>query len=170
MTIAFATVTGVGEYMRGELADTEGGVPQRFALVVPGGIAWDNCDCGQFAQSITSVVSSNNYPTPADTPVEPCGHPLAVVTVTMSLLRCVPTMNDNGVAPSVEQLLAAARIIEDDRLAVRRGLATYLHELRQNYKIVNYTIGAAQSVGPEGMCGGIEVTYTFGINNDAATC
>lgn len=171
MTIAFATVTGVGEYIRGELESTEGGVPQRFALIVPGSIAWDNCDCGQFAQSITSVVSSRGFPTPAtDVPVAPCGHPEAVVSVTVSLLRCVPNVDDRGNAPDVSKLLAAARVIEEDRQALRRALGVYLQDLRRAYKITNYTIGAAQSVGPEGMCGGIEVNYSFGIHNDAVTC
>lgn len=171
MTIAFATVTGAGEYIRNELVDTEGGVPQRFALIVPGAIAWDGCDCGQFAQSITNVVASRVFPTPAtDVPAQTCGHPQAVISVTVSLLRCIPGMDDSGRPPNVDSLFAAARILEDDRLALRRGLNCYLREQYDQYKILNYTIGAAQSVGPEGQCGGIEMNYSFGITNDAACC
>jgi hypothetical protein len=171
MTIAFATVTGVGEYIRSELVSTEGGVPQRFVLITPGSIAWDNCDCGQFAQTINSVASSRVFPTPAsDVPEQPCGHPLAVVSVTLSLLRCIPGFDAKGNPPSVAALLDTARVIEEDRQVVRRALSYYLKTLRDEYKIINYTIGIAQSVGPEGQCGGIELTYSFGINNDATVC
>lgn len=171
MTIAFATVTGVGEYVRGELADSEGGVPERFALIVPGQIAWDNCDCGQFAQTINSVASSRVFPTPAsDAPTEPCGHPLAVVSVTVSLMRCIPGLDQSGNSPSVRSLLSAARVLEEDRQILRRSVGTHLKSLHDAYRILNYTVGVANSAGPEGQCGGVELTYTFGIVNDATVC
>lgn len=171
MTVAFVTVTGAGEFIRSELTSTEGGVPNRFAHIVPGQIAWDDCDCGMFAQSITSVASSQTFPTPAsDVPVNGCGHPLAVVSVTVTLVRCIPGLDNNGNSPSVQQMIASARVMEEDRRALRCALGAYLKGLFDTYKIHGYTIGAATTVGPEGQCGGIEMSYSFGVNNDAVMC
>ena len=49
---AAAIVTGVGMCVVQELTNTPetGALPQRIVLMTPGEIAWDGCDCGQFAQ------------------------------------------------------------------------------------------------------------------------
>jgi hypothetical protein len=169
---AFNVVTGVGEYVSSQLVSTAGGTPNRIVRITPGQIAWDECDCGLFAQSITSIASSQSFPTPAsDVPiVSGCGHQLIVVSVTMVLIRCIPGLDDNGNSPSVTALFNAARVMEDDRSTLRRSLAQRLKNLLDTYVIHGYTIGTATSIGPEGQCGGIELTYSFGISNDAAGC
>lgn len=167
MTAAFIIVTGVGECVVSELADTEGGIPDRVCLVVPGSIAWDNCECGQFAQTITSVAPSAQFPSPAtDTPQATCAAPLAVVSVTMSLTRCVPGVSDRGFAPTCHDLLIAARVLEDDRATLRRALNCCLRDKLDGYQILNYSIGAATSVGPDGGCAGVELSYQFALSNE----
>ena len=171
--LSFVIVTGAGEYIVSELANTRGGTPDRIVLVTPGTIAWDKCDCGQFAQTITSTVSSSSFPTPAnDLPVRGCGHNLEIVSVTASLLRCIPGPTQNDVAPSAAALLSSALILEEDRLVLRRAIVCYLKTLRDTHPvhIFDFTVGTAASVGPEGLCGGVEINYTFGINNTAMCC
>lgn len=171
--LSFTIVTGVGTYVVSELADTYGGLPQRVVLATPGAIAWDSCDCGQFAQTITSVGSSITFPTPTnDIPVRGCGHPFEVVNVTLSLLRCIPGAGpgNTDIAPAPDKLLNAALILEEDRLVVRRALVCYLTSLRDEYRIHDFTVGTAVSVGPDGLCGGMEINYALGISNSAVCC
>ena len=102
-------VTGTAESVRQELTGTAAGVPDRFCALVPGEVAWDNCQCGQFAQTIESVFGSNSFPTPAtDTRQTPCGPNLTVVVVRASLVRCVHGVSDDGRPPSCAALLADA--------------------------------------------------------------
>lgn len=170
MTLAFTIVTGVGECVREELAETEAGVPDRFCLIVPGEIAWDECECGQFAQSITTEVPSENFPFPStDRRTTACGPQFLVVTVVASLTRCVPTFDRNNRAPSCDSLFAAALRLEEDRGALRRGVTCCLRAMRNTYtspiRITDFTVGAATSVGPNGTCAGVELTYQFAVSN-----
>lgn len=166
MTLAFMIVTGVGECVREELEDTEGGVPNRFCLLVPGDIAWDECQCGQFAQTITTDTPSNAFPAPAtDQRATACGPNLLVVTVVASLTRCVPTIGRDNKPPSCGALLEAARILEDDRQALRTAVTCCLRELRQARRVIDFAVGATTAVGPQGMCAGVEMTYQFAVPN-----
>lgn len=172
MTIAYVTVTGVGEYIRSELEQTIGGVPDRFVHITPGQIAWDACDCGQFAQTITGVSSSKSFPSSSDdSAAAACGHPFMIVAVTMSLVRCVPGIDPEASpqspVPDVVQLMRAAEILEEDRTTLRRALFRHLKSLYDQYKIKDFSISAANSVGPEGQCGGVEINYSFAVSNDA---
>lgn len=164
---AFIIVTGVGECVVAELADTEGGVPDRACLIVPGDIAWDACDCGQFAQTITSVGPTDQFPTPATGDIiTPCASKLLLVSVTLSLTRCAPGLQRNNEPPTCAQQLEAARILEDDRSAVRRAVFCCLRALLRTYRIHNMSIGTASSVGPQGGCVGVEMSYQFSIPSD----
>lgn len=172
--LSFIVVTGVGEAVAAALVDTRGGSPQRIALAVPGQIAWDACDCGQLAQTITSIASAKTANTPAtDSAAFACGHALMVVSVTLSLVRCVPGTDEItalSLAPPADTLLAAALVLEEDRTVVRTSLLRHLKSLWDEYQIRDFTIGAANSVGPEGVCGGVEITYTITLDNDAMVC
>lgn len=165
LDIASIIVTGAGQAVVDELEESGYGV-DRACLLVPGQIAWDNCDCGQLAQTINSVVTSNNFAVPAaDTPTTPCGPNLILVNVTLSLVRCVRGPDDNGRPPECSDLLQDALQAERDRFIARHALRCYLKPLYDAMHLVGFTIGAATSVGPEGLCGGIELPYTFGLTN-----
>ena len=164
---AFAVVTGVGMCAVEELDRTEAGAPDRICLLVPGEIAWDECQCGQFAQTITQDVPSENFPIAAtDRRTTACGPQHLVVSVTASLARCVPGVNPRtGEPPSCESLLTAARRLEDDRTALRLGVTCCLLALRNSYAITEYTVGTAVTQGPQGGCVAVELTYQFGLRN-----
>lgn len=167
--LAFTIVTGTGQAVVDELSNTFGGTPDRIVLATPGQIAWDKCDCGLFAQTIINVASAKTSTSPAsDSSVFACGHPLMIITVSLQLLRCIPGPTDvDPMAPSPESLVNSALIHEEDRTVVRRSLFRHLKSLFDEYKIRDFTIGSANSVGPEGLCGGVEITYTFALDNDA---
>lgn len=170
--LSYAIVTGVGEYVVNEIAnDAIGGRPERISLIVPGEIAWDKCDCGLFAQTITSIAPTSSFPTSgADVPVRGCGHQMEMVSVTMTLLRCI-SGPVNGVAPNVKSLAHDALVVESDRTVMRHALTCYLKKLRDiPPRIFDFTVGAATSVGPDGGCGGVTINYSFAIANSAMCC
>lgn len=159
-------VTGAATAVREELVVAGCGDVNRFCPVVPGEVVWDTCDCGQLAQTITSVTPSNTFPAPAlDARTTPCGPQQVVVSVTLSLTRCVPVLDDNGQAPSCDALGAAALCLEQDRVSVRHGVTCYLRDRRDAYEITDFVVGAATSVGPQGGCAGVELAYSFGLAN-----
>lgn len=160
------TVTTVATAVRERIIAEGGGDVNRFCPLVPGAIAWDECDCGQLAQTIPQVYPSDIFPAPAsDTRTTPCGPQFIVVTVVLSLTRCVQGINDNGFAPTCAQLLDDALVLEADRYAVRKAILCALRELRDTYDIAEFSVGATTSVGPEGMCAGIEQAYAFALSN-----
>lgn len=159
-------VTGAAGAVNDELDETGCGSVDRVCPLVPGSIAWDKCECGQLAQTIASVAPMNTFPAPAsDSPVTPCGPNLLLVSVTLSLVRCIRGLqeDDREIAPDCDTLLEDALCLERDRFSVRHSLRCYLDDLYRQYLITNYSVGTATSVGPDGMCGGIEIPYQFGI-------
>lgn len=159
-------VTGAAQAVRDEIIQNGCGDVNRFCPLVPGEIAADECDCGQLAQTITEIYPSNAFPTPAtDTRQTACGPQMSVVSVSLSLLRCVPGPQDSGAPPTCDSLLAAAVVMECDREAARLAIACYLRNLRETYQIHEFAIGSATSVGPDGGCAGIQLPYQFAISN-----
>lgn len=160
-----AVVTGAGEAVRLALTATTAGAPSRVCLLVPGEIAWDNCDCGQLAQTITEVYPSDTFPVPAnDSRRTACGPNLTVARVKLSLVRCVRGPTD-GDPPSCADLLADALVLESDRYVARTALACYLAGRRDAYAITDFAVGAGVSVGPQGDCAGVEVAYLVGLGS-----
>lgn len=171
MTIDILTaaviVTGVGICIVNELDATpfSGGAPARTCLLVPGNIAWDACDCdGQLALTIQRI-----YPTkifPGDASSEPVlggclTRPLAV-QVLVSLVRCIPGLDPSGNPPTCAQLLAKAVEQQADAYAIRRAVECCLDNLKHvQRKIFDYRVGGTSFVGPEGNCGGPELTFIF---------
>jgi hypothetical protein len=51
--------------------------------------------------------------------------------------------------------------MEGDAFALRRGVECCLATLRDNYTIAKFSVGRVTRVGPEGLCGGVELIYKF---------
>lgn len=163
---AATVVTGVGQCVIDELIATpeSGGVPpkMRVCLLVPGNIAWDACECGQFAQSIQSDYFSNRFPVDSSQEqVRSCVEPLAYQVVA-SLLRCAPGLTGNPPQPpSCARLLNSALILQADAFALRKAIACCLLAFQDQYVISDFRMGQATRVGPDGGCVGVELTYWF---------
>lgn len=164
-------VTGVGACVLDALGQTPAGVPCRQCLLVPSGtIPWDGCDCdcatpGQVAQAITSVHEAETFPALMVGNWARCGPHQTVITVTLSVVRCVPVLDEQGVPPSCPDELAAAVTLENDRTAVRQALACCLHDLATAVPptIRAYNIGPSVTVGESGGCAGIDTTYQISV-------
>jgi hypothetical protein len=166
-TSSIVAVTGALQCVYDALGDTVAGYPNRFCPLVPGEIAWDECDCGQLAGTINDIFPAGNFPAAAnDTPQTKCGPPLIVVSATLSLVRCVPTVNNNGKPPECAKLLESAVTLEIDRFTARRALRCCLNGMYSRLEIANFSIGGASAVGPEGMCAGFIMPFFIGFTND----
>lgn len=164
---AAAIVTGVGMCIVDELQATpeSGGVAanMRICLLAPGNVAWDGCDCGQLALSILRTYPTQTFPIDAsDQPIiGNCGPFAQVFEVLVSLVRCVPGLDQSGKPPSCARLRAASLIQQGDAFAIRNGVSCCLRELKRTYEIQKYTVGQSTFVGPEGNCGGVELIFRF---------
>ncbi len=157
-------VTGIGVCVLEGLAQTPAGAPDRQCLLLPTQtIPWDNCDCdGQFAQAITSVYGADRFPIPADAKDwQPCGPPWSVTRVLTSIVRCVPTMDEQAIPPTCAAEQAAAITLENDRTAVRQALACCLTDLKTAGVIFHWSLGPSDTVGELGGCAGVETPYWF---------
>jgi hypothetical protein len=168
---AAVIVTGIGICVLEELENTpeSGGVPakMRTCLLVPGNIAWDACDCGQFAQTIQRDYPTVTFPADAsDAITNGCMARARVVQVLASIIRCVPGMT-GGVTPqppTCAALQAAALVMQGDAYALLRGVECCLAELKKTYAITAYTVSGVNYVGPDGNCAGVELTYRFSLH------
>lgn len=167
---AAVVVTGVGMCIVDELEATpeSGGVPtnMRICLMVPGNIAWDSCDCGQFAQTVQADYPTLQFPGDASEQVVGlggCGGRPLVYQVLASITRCVPGMiaGNPPKPPTCASLQSAAQIMIADGYAMRRAVECCLSNFVDSYVIAKYVVGRTTYVGPEGNCAGVELTYKF---------
>jgi hypothetical protein len=161
-----SVVTGVAQCVYDALAEAPLGQPQRFCAMVPGEIAWDLCECGQLALSVTQVYPADNFGTPAaGARTTACGPKLTMISVNLTLVRCVPIPTDNGKPPTCDKLLTAAMNLEADRYLTRQAVSCCLKTLRDTYEIIDFSVDAATTVGPQGECAGFDMPFSFGLSS-----
>lgn len=114
--------------------------------IVGGTVAWDDCcDCGsgegqlwvRVAEWIPDPVFESTGPTGCDQPT--------TLVVGVGALRCVPTINEDGSAPSAEEETSAALKIHLDAQLIRDAVLCALDE-REWFGWL--------PLGSEGGCGG----------------
>jgi hypothetical protein len=138
--------------------------------VVPGEIAWDDCACGQLVISEDRRYPSRAFPLEEIDYAANCGEPWLVVVFTLSMTRCVPGPDQNGNPPSVAALQVAAAQLMTDKLKIRRAVMCCLNELYDAVypadTIDAFHIGAQETIGPNGGCGGSEMQILIGYTQD----
>lgn len=151
-----------GEYLfavRDALNTTVKQAPSR-GFVSPGAPAWDCCD-----QLTVHVVSPQLAPTSpgvgalSDQRRFNLGDYVNYITLTATILRCVPTLDDDGNLPTVTAMDAAAQTILSDLWAVWNVLSQakaagtlFAGRCRE------MTFTPAVSQNPQGGCGGWEIS------------
>ncbi len=157
------------------LADTPLGEPAR-ACVISGGIAWDDCQCGQLTVAITGQYPSAAFPSPGDSTAATfsqsrCGLPILAISYEATILRCMPNADEAGNAPPCADLDAAAASASADAFAVRAGITCCLIDMarardaRNTPVITDFVIRAQNFLGPAGACGGSALGFVVGILN-----
>ena len=90
--------------------------PISLAYVAAGEIAWDNC-CGMLVVAPERIYRSQVFPTENGNE-ELCFGGYLVVDLLVLIVRCVPTVDDRGRAPSQAALQAAYRTLIEDAAVV----------------------------------------------------
>lgn len=138
------------------LDSSPGGRPGRVA-VVPGAIAWDDCDCagGQLAVSVGRSYRTTSFPTETAA-AAPCGG-LLVSALLVQIIRCAPQPPEGELVPEVAELEATAEVVTADAYLVRQGVTCRLAGLDDAGQVADYLVGAEPVLGPEGGCVGSEL-------------
>jgi hypothetical protein len=156
---AYNLMTSVRDANLAELTNTSGGIPARVSIV-PGAIAWDECDqCGLLAYAQVRTYLTNQLPLPAATS-DGVGSMLGVDFITQ-IIRCAPDPQGTNLSPSVAALDASARIVLDDSYAIMCSTISALIAARDTtFTIIDFLVNQQIFVGPEGSCVGSELSYT----------
>lgn len=133
------------------------------AVVMPGNIAWDDCECGLLAVTIARTFLSDVFPEPQAEPVGiGCDAVYEVSEFLLDVVRCAPSPVETGqgdIAPAVEALEAAAQQMSQDAVDTLNAVSTLLCRMKNDLpeEIVDFLIGQQTAAGPEGGCVGTEL-------------
>ncbi|WP_327592445.1 hypothetical protein [Streptomyces chartreusis] len=131
--------------------------PQRSG-VVPGQIAWDECDCGLLAVSVSQIYLTEIFPEPAVRRVgNACDAPWEAAEIVVQVVRCAPNPDDPMAAPPPEELAASAQEVLRDAYEMMRALSTKLCEMNNERAIADFILRPLTAQGPLGGCVGNEV-------------
>ena len=129
--------------------------PINKAYVAAGQIAWDDC-CGMLVVAPERVYQSEIFPQPNTSQTYCFGGYLAVDYVVL-LVRCTPTVDDRGRAPSETELQAAYDSLLGDAAVIFNSLTTEMpSEWIRTVPVQTFT-------GAQGGCIGVETRMTVGI-------
>lgn len=125
--------------------------------VVPGAIAWDECDCGLLAVSVAQVYLSETFPSPLAAKVGACDAPYEVGEFVIQVVRCAPNPDDPMTAPTVAELDASAQEVLRDAYEMLRGASVLLCEMNRDREISDFMLRPLTAQGPAGGCVGNEL-------------
>lgn len=126
--------------------------------VVPGAIAWDECDCGLLAVSVGTIYPTEQFPNPTQARVgNACDAPWEAAEIIMQIVRCAPNPDDPLAAPTTAELDAAAREVLTDAYEMMRAVSTTLCQMNKDREISDYLMRPLTPQGPAGGCVGNEL-------------
>lgn len=157
-TAFFTIAEAVLDAVRVDLTSSEGGSVNRVC-VVPGQIAWDECDCGMLAASPGRWFLTDNFPTSSgnEPRTTPCDFPYVVCEITFLLVRCAPQPGEASTSVPCPPLSAAARILTSDAAILLGTVSRKLCEMKDDDEIIDYLLADQLAVGPGGACVGVEL-------------
>lgn len=126
--------------------------------VVPGQIAWDECDCGLLAVSLARVFLTETFPDELARRIgNACDAPYEVGEFVIQVIRCVPGATDQTLAPTVAELDASAQELLRDAYEMLKGTSVLLCEMNRDRDISDFMLRPLTAQGPTGVCGGNEL-------------
>lgn len=142
------------------------GCPARRCVYPGVELPWDNCDCGLLAVHVKTAYPSARFPFQqgGEEPAAQCGVPWLVVQYAATILRCVPTTQDDGSPPPCDAVATAAEVSMWDRTAVWRGVACYLAvPINTGGQLRPHLFQEQVSLGEQGACAGSELNVLVGL-------
>jgi len=135
--------------------------------VVPGAIAWDECDCGLLAVSYAQIYPSETFPDLILNPAGNCDASVEVIELVIQLIRCAPNpgtdLSGNDLAPSVAALDASAQEALRDAYELIQSVRETLCQMQENRDILEYLLRPLTPQGPSGGCVGNELRVFVGL-------
>jgi hypothetical protein len=107
----YTLLTRVRDANATALTNTIGGAPSRIGIV-PGAIAWDDCDCGAgglLALGTVRTYLSDEFPNELSEVTGGGSGVLICGDFSVQAIRCAPSPSTSGDAPSVDALDRSAR-------------------------------------------------------------
>jgi hypothetical protein len=146
----------VAERIRTAVHDELTTKPDRSG-VVPGAIAWDECDCGLLAVSVAQVFLTETFPDQLARRVgNACDAPYEVGEFVIQVVRCAPNPDDID-PPTVAELDASAQEVLRDAYEVLKGASVLLCEMNRDRQIADFMLRPLTAQGPSGGCVGNEL-------------
>ncbi|MEU9670405.1 hypothetical protein AB0E25_33495 [Streptomyces bobili] len=126
--------------------------------VVPGVIAWDECDCGLLAVSVAQIYLTEQFPNPLAQRVgNGCDAPWEVAELVIQVVRCAPNPDDPMTAPTPAELAASAQEVLRDAYEMMRAASVKLCEMNAARDISDFMLRPLTAQGPAGGCVGNEL-------------
>ena len=131
--------------------------PDRHS-VVPGAIAWDECDCGLLAVSVAQVFLTETFPDQLTRRVgNACDAPWEVGEIVIQVVRCAPNPDDPTAAPTTDELAASAQEVLQDAYEMLLAVSVKLCEMNAAREISDFMLRPLTAQGPSGGCVGNEL-------------
>jgi hypothetical protein len=132
--------------------------------VVPGAIAWDECDCGLLAVSVNQIYPSEVFPDLIQQPAGNCGAALNVAELVIQVVRCAPNPDGQSLSPTVAELDASAREVLRDAYEMICSVQERLQEMDDARDIDSYMLRPLTAQGPSGGCVGNELRVLVSLS------
>jgi hypothetical protein len=130
--------------------------PERSS-VVPGAIAWDECDCGLLAVSVARIFLTETFPDELSRRIgNACDAPYEVGEVVIQVVRCAPNPDDID-PPTTAALDASAQEVLRDAYQMLKGVSVLLCEMNRDRDIADFMVRPLTAQGPSGGCVGNEL-------------
>lgn len=146
----------VAEALRVAVHDELTVKPQRSG-VVPGAIAWDECDCGLLAVSLAEIYLSDNPFDPVARPAGNCDAAYEVGEFVIQVVRCAPNPPSLEEPPTVAALDTSAQEVLRDAYEMLKGASVRLCEMNAARDISSFILRPLTAQGPSGGCVGNEL-------------
>lgn len=131
--------------------------------VVPGAIAWDECDCGLLAVSVNQIFPSEVFPSLLVEPTGNCDASLEVGEIVIQIVRCAPSPEGQKLAPSVTELDASAQEVLRDAFELLKATRETLCMMENDRDIMAFLLRPLTAQGPSGSCVGNELRVYVGL-------
>lgn len=123
--------------------------------VLSGDLAWDEC-CGTLVAAPIQTYRSVTFPVPV-TNATSCEGSELVVDIAVILLRCMPTIDANGIPPTPEETQTASIAVDRDAATIYNVLSG---ELPGGWERANLTQTFS---GAQGGCIAVDTRLTIGL-------
>lgn len=142
--------------------------PIRTYVTAGAEVAWDHCCDGQLTVLVTRIFGSTRFPSDAAAEPVQCALPTTAIEMSVTMLRCVPSLNDDGTPPTVEDMTTSAQQILGESRAIWKGVLCFLFEGISTNRF-DAVVRGQEFPGPSGGFGGSQLNITIGLT-DGCVC